>query len=315
MGLLKSTFVGTALAITLCTSVAAQTYSVGTNPQGSLAYATGSAISKVAIEQADIRMRVVPQGGPTVVVPLVNAGELEFSVANGVASAFAYSGGSEFPSPNESIRVAAVLFNLYEGWMVRADSDIKSLKDLKGKRAASVFIKQAIVETNAAGVLNTVGLSYDDLDAVPVPNGVRGVEDFEAGNVDATFFSLSSGRTKQAGAAVGGLRILPVEISDDANEKLAEIAPGSWISEIEPGPNFPGVMGPIGAYTTPFVVLTSTHTPDDVVYKLVKAIHENKDALAASAGAFNAFDPAKMNTPIGVPFHPGAKKFYAEIGM
>ncbi len=312
----KKTSILSAVAATLiATAASAQTISVGTNPQGSLAYASGSAISKVAIEQADMRMRVVPQGGPNVVVPLVNAGELEFSIANGVVSAFAFTGGSNFRRPNEDIRVAAVLFSLYSGFMVKADSDIQSLEDLAGKRVASGFLKQAIVETNANGILNTVGLSYEDVKGVPVPNGVRGVEDFESGNVDATFFSLSSGRTKQADAAVGGIRILPVEASEEANARLQEIAPGSWISVINPGPNFPGVSEPIGAYTTPFVLLTSTYVSDDVVYDLVKAIHENKEALVASAGAFNGFDPSAMNTDIGVPFHPGAEKFYSEAGM
>ena len=73
-------------------NAAAQTVSIGTNPQGSLAYAVGAAISKVAIEKGDVQMRVVPQGGPNVVVPLVNAGELEFSIADSNTSNSAIEG-------------------------------------------------------------------------------------------------------------------------------------------------------------------------------------------------------------------------------
>lgn len=68
----------------LISTAPAQTLSLGTNPQGSLAYATGSAISKVGIEKANLRIRVPPQGGPSNTVPLVNSGELDFSIVLGM---------------------------------------------------------------------------------------------------------------------------------------------------------------------------------------------------------------------------------------
>ena len=294
----------------------AQTYSVGSNPQGSLAYAVGSAVSKVGIEHADMQMRVVPQGGPNVVIPLVNVGELDFSIANGSVSSAAFDGRPSFRSAQEEVRVAAVLFNLVSGFMVRADSDIKSIADLKGKRVASEFLKQRTVAKNAAAVMGLYGLSYDDVTGVPVPNGVRGVEDFETGNVDATYFSLTSGRTKQAAAAIdGGIRILPIDDTPEMDAALGAAVPGAWVSTLKPANNLPGVEMEQGVFTTPFVILTSTNVPDEVVYDFVKALHGNKDALVASAGAFRGFDPANMNTDIGVPFHDGAAKFYAEMGM
>lgn len=313
MGTVKNSLFAAGFA--LAASVAsAQTYSVGSNPQGSLAYATGSAVSKVAIEQADLKMRVVPQGGPNVVIPLVNAGELDFSIANGAVAFEAYKGAGSFKAAQANVRVAAVLFLLRSGFMVRADSDIMTLEDLAGKRVASEFLKQRTVAKNAEAVMGLAGLSYADVEGVPVPNGVRGVEDFEAGKVDATYFSLTSGRTKQAAAAVdGGIRILPLPVEQSG--ELTAAVPGAWIAPLKPGPNLPGVEQEQGGFATPFVVLTSTNVPDDAVYEFVKALHGNKDALAASVGAFNGFTPSNMSTDIGVPFHDGAAKFYAEMGM
>ena len=62
-------------------TASAQTISIGTNPQGSLAYATGAGIARVAIEDADVKMRVVPQGGPVVTLPLLNKGRLDFTIS------------------------------------------------------------------------------------------------------------------------------------------------------------------------------------------------------------------------------------------
>ena len=315
MGMVKNSLITAGFAL-IAAAASAQTYSVGTNPQGSLAYAVGSAVSKVGIDHAEMQMRVVPQGGPNVVIPLVNIGELDFSIANGSVSSEAFDGRGSFKSAQSDVRVAAVLFDLVSGFMVRADSDIMTVEDLRGKRVASEFLKQRTVGKNANAVMGLHGLSYDDVVGVPVPNGVRGVEDFEAGNVDATYFSLTSGRTKQAAAAIeGGIRILPIDDTDANDAALGAAVPGAWISTVQPSGNLPGIEMEQGVFTTPFVVLTSTHVSEEQVYAFVKALHGNKEALVASAGAFRRFDPANMATDIGVPFHDGAAKFYAEIGM
>lgn len=314
MNFLKSGLLGAVLVAMFAGSAVAQTYSVGTNPQGSLAYAAGSAVSKVGVEQGGLQMRVVPQGGPNVVVPLVNAGELEFSITSGAVGAAAFKGQGSFKRANENIRLAAVLFPLPSGFMVRADSDIRSISDLAGKRIATGYLKQKILDTMAEAVLGLYGLGYQDVTQRPVPNGVRGVADFEAGNVDAAFFSLTAGRTRQAAAAIdGGIRFLPISV--DLSDKMATAVPGTSITPLKPGPALPGIEKEQGAASTPLAVLTSTNVPDDVVYNFVKALCGNREELISSLGAFRAFDPTTMNADIGVPIHQGAEKFYAELGM
>lgn len=294
----------------------AQTVSLGTNPQGSVAFAAGSAIAKVAIEKGDIRMRVVPQGGPNVVFPLVNAGELNFGVANGTVANFAYRGVEEFDTPNENIRFVARLFPLYAGFIVRGDSDIHTLSDLKSRVVPSAYINQMTLVNSSDAVLSTVGLSTADVDGAAVPNGVRGVQDLEEGKVEATWFSTTSGRVMQADAAItGGIRVLPVENTPENDALVAQVAPGASIEDVAPGPSFPGVDETIGTFVQPFVLVANSDTPDDVVYAVVKALHENKEALAISFGSFTNFDPNGLKVDVGVPVHPGAAKFFAENGM
>lgn len=60
---------------------------------------------------------------------------------------------------------------------------------------------------------------------------------------------------------------------------------------------------------------TSTHVPDDVVYRAVKAIYGNKPELVATAAPMKSFDPSAMAEASAVPYHPGAEKFYKEIGL
>lgn len=261
-------------------------------------------------------MRVVPQGGPNVVFPLVNSGELDFAISNGTVVNFGYHGIGEFTRPLEDLRFVARLFPLHAGFIVRGNSDIKMLADLAGRSVPSHYIKQATLVNSSNAVLATVNMSLDAVNGTSVPNGVRGLQDLEEGKVDATWFSATSGRTKQADAAIdGGIRVLAIEDTPENDAIVAKMAPGASVETIEPGPNFPGVDEPIGSFTQPFILVAGAHVSDDTVYALLKALHDNPGALATAFGAFSAFDPDGMKLDLGVPMHPGAARYFEEIGM
>lgn len=308
---------GAAAAASLAAAAAcAQTISIGTNPQGSLAYATGAGIARVAIEEAGVKMRVVPQGGPVVTLPLLNKGRLDFTISVSVVTAFARQGAAMFKGrKQENVRMAASLFPLVVGWYVREDSPIRTIADLKGRRLPSKYTKQRIAGLFARALLATAGIAEKDTRPFPVPNGVRGVEAFMAGKVDAANFSLSSGKTRQAHAAVGGIRVLSAELNARTQEILQGIAPGAYIGTIQPSPRFPGVEGPTNTLVAPFILNAGADTPDELVYRVVKAIWANKEKLVASHKAFGGFDPKGINRDVGLPYHNGARKFFAEAGL
>ena len=310
-----SRFMTIAAALALPASAMAQTYSIGSNPQGSLAYATAAAIAKVANENAGLKARVVPQGGPVVTIPLVDKGELDFSITLSVALGFAKQGRAMFKGrPQKNIYIAAALFPLRLGFYVRKDSNIRTIADLKGKRLGSKFTKQKIVNITGAAKLATAGLTKKDVIGVPVANGVRQVDDFIAGKIDAVTWSLTSGKTRQAHAAVG-IRVLSLPNTPQALAAMQKVAPGSIIETIQPGPRYPGVEGPTNIFSGPFLITASNKTPSDVVYKLVAAIHANKKKLVSSHASFKGLDPSKMNIDLGMPYHPASIKFFKDKGM
>ena len=90
--MIRSAFLGLTGVAFLTSGAIAQTFSVGSNPQGSLAYSTAAAISKVVNEVAGIKARVVPQGGPVVTLPLLNNGELDFSISISMLAVLANKG-------------------------------------------------------------------------------------------------------------------------------------------------------------------------------------------------------------------------------
>lgn len=296
--------------------LAAQTLGIGSNPQGSIAYSTAAAIAKVATEEGGIRTAVVPQGGPVVTIPMVNNGELEFSVSVSLPAAYANRGVAMFKGrPQPHLRVVAALFPLQVGFFVPEKSDIKSVAELKGKRIPSGYNKQRVNGVMSDAVLAVSGLSEKDVRGVPVPDGVRGVQDLADGNVDAGFFSIGSAKVTEAATTIGGIRFLTLPDTPEAQAKMRKAAPGAFIGPVQPAPNKVGVTAGINAMTAPYLLLAGEKTPDDAVYKVVKAIYQNKAKLIAVMKDFDDFDPKKINADVGIPYHAGAIKFFKEAGL
>ena len=68
---------------------------------------------------------------------------------------------------------------------------------------------------------------------------------------------------------------------------MEEVLPGSYIVEVTPAPALDGISQPTKVLAFDMVLCTSTDVPEHVVYEGVKALHQNKAALAATFGAFN----------------------------
>jgi uncharacterized protein len=308
-----TTFAAAALA---SASVSAQTISIGSNAQGSLGYSTAAGIAKVATEATNLKLRVVPQGGPVVVLPLVNKGELDFSIALSVPVGFGLGGQAMFKKAGKQndLRVVASLFPLLVGVYVRNDSKIKKLEDVKGMRMGSKFTKQKIIAILSAANLSMVGLTPKDVKGVPVPNGVRQVQDFMAGKIDAVVWSITSGATAQAHAKVG-IRMVSLPDTPAAKKAMQKRAPGTVIQSIKPGKRFPFLKEPANVMAGPFVLVSSTKVDAKKVYEVVKAIYGNKKKLVTTHKAFNGMHQKNMHLNIGLPYHKGAEKFFKEAGL
>jgi TRAP transporter TAXI family solute receptor len=314
LGIFASAAIAAALAV--ATPAAAQIYSLGTGKQGFFTYSAGAAIAKVAAD-GGLDLRVKPFGGTSAYVPGVNAGEQQFGLANELETHYAVTGEVIYKDkPQPDLRVVAVLTPLYSEFFVRKDSPIKTIADLKGKRVPSDYASQRVLDVLTKGSLANGGLGYDDVQKVPVPNVVGGADEFAKGNADVFMFALGSGKVSEVDAQVGGVRVLPVDHSKEAMDRLRKFIPVAYATQIEPGKGRAGVDSPTWVYAYDYLVLANSKVDDEVVYKLTKLMHDHKVELAANFGALNGFDPKRMAKDMGpVQFHPGAIKFYKEIGQ
>lgn len=309
---------GIAFAAMLSSAAAhAQTIGIAASNPGSLYHSTGTAIAKMASEKAGINATVQPFASATVYLPAVNAGEYAFGITNVEELRVAVTGTGHFEGRvHDKLRAAAILYPLRVAWFVRADSDIKTIADLKGKAVTTGFTSQKTIPPMLRAQLETAGLTLDDVKPVQVPNVVAGANAFIAGKADAFFFALGAAKVREANASVGGIRALDIANTAENLAILVKHFPPSYLRPEKPHARNIGVASPIHVMTYDAAIVASTDTPADTVYAVVKAMHANKEMMGKTFGPLNLFDPNRMATNLTpIQWHDGAVRFYKESGM
>ena len=305
----KATVFGAIMAIAaMCGgSASAQTYGFATLPPGSLNHTSASAISKVVKEKGGINMLVQPTAGESVLVPMVARGEIEIGITNVMEAQAAVDAGQK------DLRILTALHALRTPFFVRKDSTMRKIADVKGKRVALGYSAMRNIDVATRAMLATAGLTEADVKAVLVPNVVRGADDFMAGNVDMFFFAFGGPKVREADASVGGLRVL--EMDESGMPAARKIMAYGYASPVTPGPVFIGVEKPMKVYAFDNVLITSAKVKDELIYKMLETMEKNKDDLVAVQPVLREFTPAFGYKQYGMPYHPGALKFFKDRNL
>ncbi len=294
----------------------AQPIGLGTSPQGTLTFGFGAAVSKALAEFANIQSRVQPSSGTGTMIPLVNSGEIDFGFANTLELYDAFHGVGTFDKrPNPKLRTVAVIFLIKVGLFVRANSDIKTVKDMKGKTVAYGFTSQEIIKKTVDAMLATAGMSIADLRPVLVPNLVRGVDDFMSGRVDITTFAIGSAKPAEADASVGGIRWIPMENTPAALAGLKREFPTAYLATVDPAPHLAGLKEPIVTMYYDYTIFAGADVPADRVKKVLSVIAEHKDMLGQIQPLFKDLKAERLYTQINVPYHDGAIAYFRDKGI
>jgi TRAP transporter TAXI family solute receptor len=305
-------------AFTACGGAAAdQPVAFASLPQGTVNFFQSTAIAKVVQEKSALRARVAPMRGTALAIAAVGAGEAEFQLGSIVEAVEALRGEHTFAGrPQPKLRIAFNNRPLVLGILVRKDSGITRLQQLKGKRMPTGWKANPHSAVLLEAMLKTVGLGLADMDPVPVPELVRAADDFAEGKSDATYLAIDAPKIVELNAAVGGILILSLPNDAPALDAVRSVRPELFITTVKPSPRLVGVEGPTNLLAFDLVVTTSTRVPEEVVYNLVKAAYEGREQLIKAHPSFNEFYPDKMAKQFpSIEYHPGAVRFYKESGV
>lgn len=309
--------VSIAAAAILSVPAWAQPVAIATLPPGAINNVQAQTIAKVVQENTDLQMRVVSFNSPAAILGATEAGQTDFSFTSDDEGGVAFLGQGEYKGrAMKDLRIAATVIPFKVGILVRKDSGIKTVADLKGKRFPVGWqgFQQGIPLSNA--MLATAGLSLKDMNGVEEANLIRAADDFKAGRLDATIFAVGAPKMAEVDAAVGGIKFLNLKDTPETEKAMAAIRPEYHMAMQKPNKHLAGVIGDTTLMEYAAVVITNKNTPDAVVYKLVKALYEHKKDLVEGHPSFIAMSPEVLaRRQPRLKYHPGAIKFFKEVGI
>ena len=295
---------------------------VGTNPSGTLFYSLTSGVAATISQHAPFKAEPAPYSGTSTFLPLLNQGrELDFGVVNAVDMSMAYRGpdklkvGGKNPfahSPNVRLVVRGGAMSV--GMHVQKDSNIHHARDLKGRKVAGEYPAHQAVWYNGLGTLASCGMTWSDVNVVPVPAVNDGFDALKDGRVEAALHAVGSGKVREVDAAIG---VRMIRICDDAaaDKRVREAVPGYYVSNFKPGSTV-GVIEPASAVSYDVYLTTHKAMSDKAVYEAAKALWDGQKTLFSKHPVLKGWmNDRYASADVTIPYHPGAIEFYKEKGV
>lgn len=294
-------------------SVSANDIRLMTGPQGGVWVPLGGQI-KDMIEKAVPGTKVLTSPGAGIAnIRGIQEGKAEIGFGNTITTADAVLGTGEPPLDKKHDKVCnvATLYPQYFQVVVTADSGINSIKDVKGKGFATQ-VKGNTGELVARHVLKVNGLAYSDVKASFTNSYTDSVEQMKDGRM--VMFTLGTGIPASSVMDLASSRdmrlldlaaLLPDMQKINPAYKLVTVPKGTY-------PKQDKDVQTLGWFTH---LVAACALSEDLVHKLVGAVLANKDSLSALYKDMAKLTPEVMAADIGVPFHPGAVRWYKEKGI
>jgi uncharacterized protein len=284
-----------------------------TGPQAGFWVPLGGQL-KDAWEKAvpDLKIQSLPGAG-IANVRAIQEGKAEVGFGNTISTADAFNGTGEAPLDKKHDKVCnvATLYPQYFQLAVNADAGINTLKDLKGKGFATQ-VKGNTGELISRHVLRVSGFTYNDVKASFTNSYTDSVEQMKDNRMHA--FGLGTGIPASSLMDLASARDIKLIDMAEIYEPMRKINPAYKLVTIPKGtyPKQDKDVQVIGYYTH---VIAACSLPEDTVYKMTGAIFGAKDGMTAIYKEISKLTPQIMAQDIGVPFHPGAAKWFKEKGI
>ena len=313
------------LAVTLAVGImpvpeaaANQFVTIGTGGVTGVYYPTGGAICRLVNmdrREHGIRCSVESTGGSIYNLNTIRAGDLDLGVVQSDWQYHAYNGTSRFEEagPNEKLRAVFSIHPEPYTVVARADAGVRNFQDLKGKRV-NIGNPGSGQRATTDVVLEALGWTVRDF---RLASELRPAEQAAAmcdNRVDAIIYTVGhpNGSIQEATTTCDAVlvNVTGPEIDKLVNERdyyrTATIPAGMYRGNNEDTTTFG-----VGA-----TFVSSTDVPEDVIYHVVKAVFDNFDDFKRLHPAFENLKKEEMiKDGLSAPLHPGAIKYYKEVGL
>lgn len=303
-------------------SQAAEDIAISAGDRGGPSYALGRGVCRLIERKADgmsCGLLPAPRGdAPESYSNLFNVqnGAADFAIARSDWQHFAITGTGPVQFIDDklgNLRSVMALHSQPVTLIVRRDSGIDSLDDLKGKR---INVDRPFTETRASAdlVMSAKKWTKGDFVLAEELTGKDQTLAFCGNRVQAIFLTGAHpiDAAEQVTRLCDGKLI---DVSGGAIDELVSKTPYLAKTQISSG-TYEGMSSPVTTFGVTTTLVTSADVSDEVVYRFVKALFENMSDLKKLHPALRRVDPSSMiRSGLSAPMHPGAERYYREQGL
>jgi TRAP transporter TAXI family solute receptor len=282
-------------------------------------YAAGSAVAKMhnrKLKEYKLRLIAEASEGSIANVNDVTSGLAAFGIAQANALYFAKKGEGPWQgAPQNTLRSVLGLYTEDVTLIAAVDADIHSLADLKGK-VVNISEPGSIDRDQALAMFDLLGLDPENDLTVNERPTYEASELLQNGDIDAYFYTVGHPNLSIKEASHGERKVMIVtpepEIVDSLDRQKEYLfttdIPIDYYSEI-------ANKEPVRTISVKAILFTKADTDEEVVYHTVKEVFENFELFKKQHPAFATLTPEKLTTKLIVPLHPGAERYFKEIGL
>jgi len=299
--------------ITVCAAkmpkiVACTSYGVGVAGH-TVASGLGEAVSKLT----PMQWRVEPYGTGIERLAPLKGQETEFTLITNVTALLAYKGMDEFgiwgPQP---LRLVCMGNIIRPGLYVRADSEIMTIADLKGKRLPDIKGNPTVMREIEA-ILAFADLSLNDVKKVPVAGFGASMQAMLDGDVDAAMASIFSPKVKELSSGPHGVRFLEMPAADKHGWQRVQAKLPAMFPSVQA--KVPGLDKAVELFGISYALYCYPWVDNEVVYSVVKALDKGYAHFKSAHPWLKQWKIENMTKNYATtPYHPGAVSYYREVG-
>ncbi len=291
---------------------------IGTGGITGVYYPTGGAIAKIVNKkrkQYGIRCTVESTGGSVFNVNAVMAGDLEFGIVQSDRQYQAWNGLAEWKDkgPQKDLRAVFSIHPESVTLCAAVDSGIKKFSDLKGHRV-NIGNPGSGQRQNSIDALEANGLNYKKDIIAESAKASEAPGLLQDGRIDAFFYTVGhpSGAFKEATAGARKVSFIAIPNVDKLVSKFPYYAKSYIPVKLYPGAVNDKNVPTFGVKAT---FVTSIKVPAKVVYAITKEVFDNFESFKKLHPAYQVLTKKSMLEGLSAPLHPGALKYYKEVGL
>jgi hypothetical protein len=296
-------------AVFFSSAACAQLIRIMSGPQGGSWYPLAGAIQGIVQKEVPgTNVQVAPGAGISNVLGVQN-NKAEMGFGNSVSTYDGVRGNDPFKQKTDNVCHIATLYFQYFHMVALGDAGIKTVADLQGKTLTTQQ-KGNTGEQITRDVLRVYGLDYSKLRKVNFGSYTDSVSQLKDGH--AQVFTLITTVPASAVMDLGSARnIRVIAVPDDKLKALQKINAG-YDKRVIKGGTYSGQDKDVQTTGTWTHLMMRCSTPEDLVYKVTKALANNTVDLGNVVAAVKGLTAKELAIDVGVPYHPGARKFYRE---